>query len=207
MVREDNMEAVEDCLRRQGKILAPVEEDLRLEVEAQTLGASSVLGWGLVKFKEGSGLLGNPMVPLEPKDVRLLEHACAQQGRDEFSARQAMARARDGRDGRRPGERRDWQEVGDRRGKTRDRLEDEDARPGEGGFLERVRPDFNGKCFGCGKEGHQVYCCPEKDRAGRRWVRASREEENEASVGWATSLFVSTLIINKRVLRLGLWWL
>ena len=154
MVREDNMEAVEDCLRRQG--------------------ASSVLGWGLVKFKEGSGLLGNPMVPLEPKDVRLLEHACAQQGRDEFSARQAMARARDGRDGRRPGERRDWQEVGDRRGKTRDRLEDEDARPGEGVFLKRVRPDFNGKCFGCGKEGHQVFCCPEKDRAGRRWVRASR---------------------------------
>ena len=174
MVREDNMEVVEDCLRRQGRILAPVEEDLRLEVEAQTLGASSVLGWGLVKFKEGSGLLGNPMVPLEPKDVRLLEHACAQQGRDEFSARQAMARARDGRDGRRPGERRDWQEAGDRRGKTRDRLEDEDARPGEGVFLKRVRPDFNGKCFGCGKEGHQVFCCPEKDRAGRRWVRASR---------------------------------
>ena len=38
-------------------------------------------------------------------------------------------------------------------------------------------------------------------------MRASREEGNEASVGWATSLFVSTLIINKRVLRLGLWWL
>ena len=74
MVREDNMEAVEDCLRRQG--------------------ASSVLGWGLVKFKEGSGLLGNPMVPLEPKDVRLLEHACAQQGRDEYSARVEIVEAR-----------------------------------------------------------------------------------------------------------------
>ena len=96
MVREDNMEAVEDCLRRQGKILAPVEEDLKLEVEAQTLGASSVLGWGLVKFKEGSGLLGNPMVPLEPKDVRLLEHACAQQGRDEYSARVEIVEARIG---------------------------------------------------------------------------------------------------------------
>ena len=96
MVREDNMKAVEDCLRRQGKILAPVEEDLKLEVEAQTLGASSVLGWGLVKFKEGSGLLGNPMVPLEPKDVRLLEHACAQQGRDEYSARVEIVEARIG---------------------------------------------------------------------------------------------------------------
>ena len=103
IVRIDNVAEVQKALDKQGRIVAKLSSDLKEEVEAQVLGASSPMGWNLVKFKEGSGVFNNPMVPIQAKDVRLLEHQFAQKGRDESSARAAMAKkTRDaGFDGRR----------------------------------------------------------------------------------------------------------
>ena len=103
IVRIDNVGEVQKALDKQGRIVAKLSSDLKEEVEAQVLGASSPMGWNLVKFKEGSGVFNNPMVPIQAKDVRLLEHQFAQKGRDESSARAAMAKkTRDaGFDGRR----------------------------------------------------------------------------------------------------------
>ena len=95
LVRIDNVEEVQRVVAKQGRLMAQMKQELKDEVEAQTLGASSFMGWNLVKFKEGSGLFGNPMVPIQAKDVRQWEHQYAQRSRDESTARAAMARVRD----------------------------------------------------------------------------------------------------------------
>ena len=74
VVRIDNVEEVQRVVAKQGRLMAQMKQELKDEVEAQTLGASSFMGWNLVKFKEGSGLFGNPMVPIQAKDVRQWEH-------------------------------------------------------------------------------------------------------------------------------------
>ena len=91
VVRIDNVEEVQRVVAKQGRLMAQMKAELKDEVEAQTLGASSFMGWNLVKFKEGSGLFGNPMVPIQAKDVRLWEHHYAQRSRDETTARAGMA--------------------------------------------------------------------------------------------------------------------
>ena len=83
VVRVDNVEEVQRVVAKQGRLMAQMKAELKDEVEAQTLGASSFMGWNLVKFKEGSGLFGNPMVPIQAKDVRQWEHHFAQRSRDE----------------------------------------------------------------------------------------------------------------------------
>jgi hypothetical protein len=91
LVRIDNVEEVQRVVTKQGRLMAQMQQELKDEVEAQTLGASSFMGGNLVKFKEGSGLFGNPMVPIQAKDVRQWEHQYAQRSRDESTARAAMA--------------------------------------------------------------------------------------------------------------------
>ena len=131
VVRIDNVEEVQRVVAKQGRLMAQMKAELKDEVEAQTLGASSFMGWNLVKFKEGSGLFGNPMVPIQAKDVRQWEHHFAQRSRDETTARAAMARVRDAGVGSR------WRgEVQGRRegsgGRRHDRVVASDL-PGQGG--------------------------------------------------------------------------
>ena len=131
VVRVDNVEEVQRVVAKQGRLMAQMKAELKDEVEAQTLGASSFMGWNLVKFKEGSGLFGNPMVPIQAKDVRQWEHHFAQRSRDETTARAAMARVRDAGVGSR------WRgEVQGRREGSGDRRHDRVVAsdlPGQGG--------------------------------------------------------------------------
>ena len=146
LVRIDNVEEVQRVVTKQGRLMAQMQQELKDEVEAQTLGASSFMGWNLVKFKEGSGLFGNPMVPIQAKDVRQWEHQYAQRSRDESTARAAMARVRDaGVGSRRRGEVQERHEgSGDRR---HDRVVASDL-PAAAALVERgVNASF--LCFEC----------------------------------------------------------
>ena len=131
VVRIGNVEEVQRVVAKQGRLMAQMKAELKDEVEAQTLGASSFMGWNLVKFKEGSGLFGNPMVPIQAKDVRQWEHHFAQRSRDETTARAAMARVREAGVGSR------WRgEVQGRREGSGDRRHDRVVAsdlPGQGG--------------------------------------------------------------------------
>ena len=128
------------------KVNGADEAGVEGRVEAQTLGTSSFMGWNLVKFKEGLGLFGNPMVPIQAKDVRQWEHHYAQRSRDETTARAAMARVRDaGVGSRRRGE------VQERHEGSRDRRHDRVVAsdlPAAAALVERgVNASF--LCFEC----------------------------------------------------------
>ena len=94
VARFDNAELVQECLYKQAQLLVSLDKGMEEEVEAQVVGCSSVMGWGLVKFCEGGGEFGNPTVPIQAKDVRTWEHQFAQRQRDETTARAAMSRRR-----------------------------------------------------------------------------------------------------------------
>ena len=69
VARFDNAELVQECLYKQAQLLVSLDKGMEEEVEAQVVGCSSVMGWGLVKFREGGGVFGNPMhyaaIPIE----------------------------------------------------------------------------------------------------------------------------------------------
>ena len=55
VARFDNAELVQECLYKQAQLLVSLDKGMEEEVEAQVVGCSSVMGWGLVKFREGGG--------------------------------------------------------------------------------------------------------------------------------------------------------
>ena len=112
MARIDNAELVEECPYKQAQLLVSLDKSMEEEVEAQAVGCSSFMGWGLVKFREGGGLFGNPMVPIQAKDVRTWEHQYAQRQHDETTARGAMNRMRSEVEERQDYRRRDKRDAG-----------------------------------------------------------------------------------------------
>ena len=88
------------------KVNGQMKQELRDELRRRPWGR--LLLWvGICsrKFKEGSGLLGNPLVLIQARDVRQWELHYVQRSRDESSARAAMARVRNaGLGSRRGGE-------------------------------------------------------------------------------------------------------
>ena len=129
------------------KVNGQMKQELRDELRRRPWGR--LLLWvGICsrKFKEGSGLFGNPLVPIQGRNVRQWEFHYVQRSRVESSARAAMARVRDaGLGSRRRGEVQERHEgSGDRR---HDRVVASDL-PAAAALVERgVNASF--LCFEC----------------------------------------------------------
>ena len=82
MVREDNMEDVEEAMLKQQEIFLKIKEHITYELGMQTLGGKNKFGFKLVKHREDDPDFDKDLLNFDESDVRAWEKSYVQRERE-----------------------------------------------------------------------------------------------------------------------------